>query len=85
METWYAISVGVIRRVIAENKGATEAQLRKKVSEAYPFGQRAYYPYKAWLKAVTDILGPSRRKAEAQRAKRQRNDAVIGQSVMEDL
>ena len=85
METWYGISVRVIREVVAENKGATDAQLRKKVSEAYPFGARAYYPYKAWLKAVTDILGPSRRKVDAQRAKRQRNDSVIGQNIMEEI
>ena len=84
-KTWYEISVEVIRDVCSENVGMSEARLRKKVSEAYPFGPRAHYPYKAWLKAMADVLGPARRKVEAQRVKRMRNDESTGQNVMEEI
>lgn len=67
--TWYEASLDVIRGVVAENPGLDEAALRKKVSEAYPFGERAMFPYKAWLRAVTTVLGPSEKKRKAEKEK----------------
>lgn len=32
-------------------EGATFTERKKIIDEAYPFGPRAYWPYKAWLKA----------------------------------
>ncbi|MFZ4509292.1 MAG: hypothetical protein ACOYON_16510 [Fimbriimonas sp.] len=54
--TWYERSCQIIGQVIAENPGASDEELRALVSDAYPFGQRKMWPYKAWLKAVNDLL-----------------------------
>jgi hypothetical protein len=35
---------------------ATIEQRKKALFEAYPFGERAYWPYKAWNKAKRDYL-----------------------------
>lgn len=32
--------------------GKGDAELKKKLNAAYPFGQRLYYPYKVWLSEV---------------------------------
>ena len=37
-------------------EGATLADRIKAVDEAYPFGERAYSPYKTWLKARREYL-----------------------------
>jgi len=29
----------------------TDAERRKAISDSYPFGERAHWPYKSWLKA----------------------------------
>jgi hypothetical protein len=60
--TWREQSLKIIRQIVADNPNATNAELRKIVSKAYPFGPRAMHPYKAWLKAVAQVLGPSDRK-----------------------
>jgi hypothetical protein len=47
----------VIERVLSELPvGATEAQVKKALSDAYPFGQRINYPYTAWLKACKKAI-----------------------------
>ena len=33
-------------------------ELRRKISAAYPFGERKYYPYKMWLAEIKAQLGP---------------------------
>lgn len=65
---WRNIARRVIQQVISENPGCTGDDLRRLVSEAYPFGQRAMHPYKVWLSAVRDILGPSPKALRAQKA-----------------
>jgi len=47
----------IIARVIKENEGKTEKEIRKAISEAYPFGERNYHPYKIWLDEVKVQLG----------------------------
>lgn len=79
---WYEYSCGVIIRVIAENQGGDPDELRKKVSEAYPFGQRRYYPYKAWLKAVTKLLGPSEKKLKAHHQRVTDLESIKGQETL---
>ena len=63
--TWREQSLKVIRGVVADNPNASNDELRKIVSDAYPFGKRAMFPYKAWLKAVEQVLGPSKKKVAA--------------------
>jgi hypothetical protein len=32
--------------------GTSESEIRRQVREAYPFGERKYWPYKAWIARV---------------------------------
>jgi hypothetical protein len=55
---WRREARNVIRRVLAELPAdASEADKRKAVSAAYPFGQRAHHPYKMFLAEVRAHLG----------------------------
>ena len=49
---WRARAQAVIAKVMAAHPGVSEDVLRKRISEAYPFGERAYHPYKIWLDEV---------------------------------
>ena len=56
-QTWRQISAAHIAKVVHDNPDVVdEKELRKLISAAYPFGERAYYPYKAWLAAVKDFF-----------------------------
>jgi hypothetical protein len=46
---WRNHAAPIIARVIAAHPDADERALRKLISAEYPFGQRAYHPYKIWL------------------------------------
>lgn len=50
--SWRTHARKVIRRVLAENAGKSEKEIRKAISDAYPFGERKYHPYKIWLDEV---------------------------------
>ncbi len=58
--SWRSYSNQVINQVIKDNPDADEKTLRKKISEAYPFGERAMHPYKIWLDAVKKALASKR-------------------------
>ena len=49
---WRERSAQVICKVIKDNPKATIKGLHKKISKAYPFGERKYHPYKIWLDEV---------------------------------
>ena len=55
---WYTHAATVIRRVQAEAAALQldPAETRRLVDAAYPFGERAYHPYKMWLCARKDLL-----------------------------
>lgn len=59
---WRNHSEQVIARVVAENSGLPEPELRKKISAAYPFGQRKYHPYAIWLSAVNRYFGTEKKR-----------------------
>lgn len=47
---WAQRADGVLAGVFATlHANATEAQVRAAVRDAYPFGPREHWPYKAWL------------------------------------
>lgn len=50
----------IIARVIAKNPSADEKELRRLLSRAYPFGERAHHPYKIWLSEIRFQLGKSK-------------------------
>ena len=57
MGYWSDTARKVIREVHATLPAtATLDERMKAVDEAYPFGERAYSPYKTWLKARRDYL-----------------------------
>lgn len=51
---WRDTSREVITKVIAEceRNGADYAEIRRRISAAYPFGPRRYWHYKVWLSEV---------------------------------
>lgn len=55
---WRAVADEVIARVVSDNPGLPEDELRRKLSDAYPFGMRKYHPYKIWLSAVNEHFEP---------------------------
>jgi hypothetical protein len=48
-KSWRDVARPIIAACIAANPDADERTLRKIISAAYPFGERAMYPYKIWL------------------------------------
>lgn len=64
--SWRERSIEVIDAVKRANPGADRETLRRLVSEAYPFGERRFHPYKVWLGVVRELLGMT----DEQRARR---------------
>lgn len=51
--SWADSADRVLREVFsALPRDASDDAVRAAVRDAYPFGQRAYWPYKAWLRRV---------------------------------
>lgn len=57
MSYWRDQMRPIIAEVIRENQGKGERELRRALREAYPFGQRAYHPYKVWLDEIARQTG----------------------------
>jgi hypothetical protein len=55
----------IVARVLKENKGAQEWQIRKALHDAYPFGARKYHPYKIWLDEIKLQRGQKQKKHKA--------------------
>jgi hypothetical protein len=58
--TWREISRPIIEDVIRTVGKDDPKALRKAISAAYPFGERRYWPYKAWLAEVKAQIGGMR-------------------------
>jgi len=63
---WRRIAAPIIARVLAENAGRSEAEVRAALRAAYPFGPRKHHPYRIWLDEIsrqrglgTKPLGPN--------------------------
>lgn len=61
MLTRREVAAPIIARVLRENEGATEGVIRKALRDAYPFGPRAYHPYKVWLDEIRRQRGIPRK------------------------
>ncbi len=60
--SWRDAAAPIIARVIAAVGRDDEKALRRALHDAYPFGQRHYWPYKVWCDEVRRQLygsGPS--------------------------
>lgn len=65
---------------------ATDAEIRRAVREAYPFGERAYWPYKVWTARVqawraAHRAGMARPMNDAQPARRTRTSRDDGATL----
>ena len=49
---WRVISAEIIYKILKANPGKTDKEIKAIISEAYPFGERKYHPYKIWLNEV---------------------------------
>lgn len=56
--TWREKARPIIARVLRENAGLPASIIRGALRAAYPFGERTYYPYKAWLQEIAAQGGP---------------------------
>ncbi len=63
--TWRAQAALVIHPIIAATGTNDMPLLKRRLFEAYPFGQRKYYPYKIWCEEIRRQLGimPYKRKS----------------------
>jgi hypothetical protein len=52
MSYWRDTARPIIAKVLKETKGKTEAEIKKALQEAYPFGLRQYHPYKIWCDEI---------------------------------
>jgi hypothetical protein len=50
--SWRDSARPIIARVLSETAGKPEAEIRKALFDAYPYGPRKYHPYKIWLHEI---------------------------------
>lgn len=55
--TWRDRAAPIVRRVLDETRGQDEKAIRAALRAAYPFGERAYHPYKIWLDEIARQRG----------------------------
>lgn len=75
---WRKRAAPIITKVLEENKGKSEAEIRLALREAYPFGPRQYHPYKIWLdeiKRQTGRLWPIGHKRAWENSRKRQNNA----------
>ena len=65
-QTYREVSAPIVREVVRRVGLADRKALREVLREAYPFGEREHWPYKAWIakiKAQTGGLRNQRRES----------------------
>ena len=55
-KTWREACAPIVFKIIQENKDKEYPEIRKALREAYPFGQKKYWPYKVWLDEINRQL-----------------------------
>lgn len=61
--TWRDSAKPVIAKVLQATKGQDEKEIKKALHDAYPFGERRYWPYKVWCDEVRRQRGLSKKKS----------------------
>lgn len=85
---WRAHARKVIQAVMKENAGKSAKEINQAIREAYPFGERARYPYKIWLdevKAQTRIQSAQYRQRLKKPESADPNQAVMEWVTNSDL
>jgi hypothetical protein len=62
--TWRERAAPIIALVLRETEGQEEKAIRRALRDAYPFGQRAMHPYKAWCDEVRRQRGLKKKKVK---------------------
>jgi hypothetical protein len=57
----------IIARVLKENEGKPENEIRKALRDAFPWPPRKYHPYKIWLDEIRVQMGKRKFKAKKQK------------------
>lgn len=57
MRTWRDIAKPIIKRVLAATRAQPMKERRRALHDAYPFGERKYWPYKIWCHEIRVQLG----------------------------
>lgn len=60
--TWREDCRPIIAKVLADNKGKTEKEIKKALQNAYPYGERARHPYKTWCDEINIQRGLKKQK-----------------------
>jgi hypothetical protein len=63
--TWRDHAGPIIAAVLVETVGQPETVIRKALRDAYPFGERAWWPYKVWCDEVRRQRGKRKKKRAA--------------------
>ncbi len=50
--SWRDKARPIIGTILRDLAGADEAEIKKALRDAYPFGERRYHPYKIWLDEI---------------------------------
>ena len=66
--SWYAKSMGFIKKMKMENPGMSPKELRRHCSKNYPFRERSGFAYKAFLNAMRDEFGRAKRDPAPEKA-----------------
>ena len=59
---WRPLAEKAVLEVVAAYDGSDERELRRLVSEAYPFGERKHWPYTVWLDVVAKEVAAWKRR-----------------------
>ena len=52
MSTWRDRARPIIARVLKENAGKSESEIKQALRDAFPWGSRELHPYKIWLSEI---------------------------------
>lgn len=60
-KTWRDVARAVIQKALAEAEaqGLDKDATKRHVNAAYPFGERAYHPYRIWLSEMKNTFNPA--------------------------
>lgn len=50
----------IIAKILADNKGKPEKEIRKALRDGFPWPPRKYHPYKIWLSEIQVQMGKKR-------------------------
>jgi hypothetical protein len=77
VSTWRDIAAPIVADVIKETAGKPEREVRAALREAYPFGERKYWPYKVWCDEVRYQLGIKQRADGEKRYQERLNEGQL--------